>query len=95
MRAERLAKYQGMNLYIKNLADEVTDDQLREEFAPYGTITSHKVRNCRRSAGCCLLQKAAAATARSCSSRLLLAMSNAPAVYHCADAPCQTLPLPR
>jgi RNA recognition motif-containing protein len=32
-----------MNLYIKNLADDVTDDQLREEFAPYGTITSHKV----------------------------------------------------
>ena len=43
MRAERVAKYQGMNLYIKNLADDVTDDQLREEFAPYGTITSHKV----------------------------------------------------
>ncbi|KIY98360.1 hypothetical protein MNEG_9600 [Monoraphidium neglectum] len=43
VRAERVAKYQGMNLYIKNLSDEVTDDQLREEFAPYGTITSHKV----------------------------------------------------
>ena len=43
VRAERVAKYQGMNLYVKNLADDVTDDQLREEFAPYGTITSHKV----------------------------------------------------
>ncbi|KAI8472972.1 MAG: polyadenylate-binding protein 4 [Monoraphidium minutum] len=44
VRAERVAKYQGMNLYIKNLADDVTDDQMREEFAPYGTITSHKAR---------------------------------------------------
>ncbi|GBF93221.1 hypothetical protein Rsub_05953 [Raphidocelis subcapitata] len=43
VRAERVAKYQGMNLYIKNLADDVNDDVLREEFAPYGTITSHKV----------------------------------------------------
>lgn len=32
-----------MNLYIKNLADEVDDDRLRSEFTPYGTITSAKV----------------------------------------------------
>ncbi|KAF8065880.1 ATR2 [Scenedesmus sp. PABB004] len=42
-RAERLQKYQGMNLYIKNLHDDVNDDTLREEFAPFGAITSAKV----------------------------------------------------
>ena len=43
MRQERIAKYQGMNLYIKNLVDDVDDEQLRAEFAPHGTITSAKV----------------------------------------------------
>jgi len=43
LRAERIAKYQGMNLYVKNLADDVDDDKLREEFQQYGTITSAKV----------------------------------------------------
>ena len=42
-RNEKIAKYQGMNLYIKNLADDVDDDRLRTEFTPYGTITSAKV----------------------------------------------------
>eukprot|EP00878_Enallax_costatus_P038934 GHUV01044432.1.p1 GENE.GHUV01044432.1~~GHUV01044432.1.p1 ORF type:complete len:324 (-),score=117.83 GHUV01044432.1:105-1076(-) len=42
-RAERVQKYQGMNLYVKNLHDDVTDDILREEFAPLGSITSAKV----------------------------------------------------
>jgi len=42
-RQEKIAKYQGMNLYIKNLGDEVDDDKLRTEFAPHGTITSAKV----------------------------------------------------
>jgi RNA recognition motif-containing protein len=62
VRAERVAKYQGMNLYIKNLADDVNDDVLREEFAPYGTITSHKVGGARgrarRSCGCGLSRDA-------------------------------------
>lgn len=40
---ERYLKYQGMNLYVKNLADEVDDDQLRELFTSAGTITSCKV----------------------------------------------------
>ena len=26
LRSERIAKYQGMNLYVKNLADAVDDD---------------------------------------------------------------------
>ena len=43
VRQERVARYQGMNLYVKNLHDDVTDDQLREEFTPFGTITSAKV----------------------------------------------------
>jgi len=42
-RAERVAKYQGMNLYVKNLADTLDDDGLRAEFTPYGAITSAKV----------------------------------------------------
>lgn len=32
-------------MYIKNLDDEINDDKLREEFAPYGTITSAKVQS--------------------------------------------------
>ena len=43
IRQERSAKYQGMNLYVKNLVDEVDDAQLRTEFAPFGTITSARV----------------------------------------------------
>jgi polyadenylate-binding protein len=40
---ERLSKYQGVNLYVKNLDDKVDDEKLRKEFAPFGTITSAKV----------------------------------------------------
>jgi hypothetical protein len=37
-------KYAGLNLYVKNLVDEIDDDKLRVEFASCGTITSAKVR---------------------------------------------------
>ena len=40
---EKMSKYQGVNLYIKNLEDEVDDERLRQEFEPFGTITSAKV----------------------------------------------------
>jgi len=43
LRLERAAKYQGVNLYIKNLDDDVDDERLRKEFESFGTITSCKV----------------------------------------------------
>lgn len=42
-RQEKVSKYQGVNLYVKNLADEIDDEELRKIFEPYGTITSAKV----------------------------------------------------
>jgi polyadenylate-binding protein len=36
-------KYHGVNLYVKNLAENVTDDLLKQEFSNYGLITSAKV----------------------------------------------------
>uniref|UniRef100_H2YP43 Polyadenylate-binding protein n=1 Tax=Ciona savignyi TaxID=51511 RepID=H2YP43_CIOSA len=40
---ERIQRFQGVNLYVKNLDDNVTDDELREAFSTYGTITSAKI----------------------------------------------------
>ena len=40
---ERINRYQGVNLYVKNLDDTVDDAYLREQFSQYGTITSAKV----------------------------------------------------
>ena len=42
-RQEKSAKYQGVNLYVKNLADEIDDEELRKVFEDYGGITSAKV----------------------------------------------------
>ncbi|XP_024915321.1 polyadenylate-binding protein 1-like isoform X2 [Cynoglossus semilaevis] len=43
IKQDRIQRYQGVNLYVKNLDDTIDDDRLRKEFAPYGTITSAKV----------------------------------------------------
>lgn len=43
MKIERMNRYQGVNLYVKNLDDTIDDDRLRKEFSPFGTITSAKV----------------------------------------------------
>ncbi|XP_041433628.1 embryonic polyadenylate-binding protein A isoform X4 [Xenopus laevis] len=43
IKQERINRYQGVNLYVKNLDDGIDDDRLRKEFLPYGTITSAKV----------------------------------------------------
>ncbi|KAL9617299.1 MAG: hypothetical protein Q9160_007879 [Pyrenula sp. 1 TL-2023] len=42
-RQEKASKYTGVNLYVKNLADDVNDEKLRDIFSPFGTITSTKV----------------------------------------------------
>lgn len=40
---EAADKYQGANLYVKNLDDSIGDEKLKELFSPFGTITSCKV----------------------------------------------------
>ncbi|KAL0268577.1 UNVERIFIED_CONTAM: hypothetical protein PYX00_010458 [Menopon gallinae] len=43
LKIERLNRYQGVNLYVKNIDDNIDDERLRKEFTPFGTITSAKV----------------------------------------------------
>jgi polyadenylate-binding protein len=43
MKMDRLNRYQGVNLYVKNLDDTIDDERLRKEFTPFGTISSAKV----------------------------------------------------
>jgi polyadenylate-binding protein len=45
IKLEQMTKYQGVNLYIKNLDDDFDDDKLRGVFAAFGSITSAKVMN--------------------------------------------------
>jgi len=41
---ERISKWQGVNLYVKNLDESIDDEKLRQEFSKFGgTITSAKV----------------------------------------------------
>jgi polyadenylate-binding protein len=42
-RMERAKKYDGVNVYVKNLSDEINDDRLLQEFSKFGTIESAKV----------------------------------------------------
>jgi len=43
LKMERINRYQGVNLYVKNLDDVIDDERLRKEFLQFGTITSAKV----------------------------------------------------
>lgn len=40
---ERLNKFAGINCFVKNLHEDVDDEMLRKEFAPFGVITSARV----------------------------------------------------
>lgn len=43
LKIERQKKYAGVNLYIKNLSDEIDDERLQQEFVKFGAITSARV----------------------------------------------------
>lgn len=43
LKMERMNKYQGVNLYVKNLDDGIDSDKLREAFSKFGNITSARV----------------------------------------------------
>ncbi|KAF3790487.1 Polyadenylate-binding protein 7 [Nymphaea thermarum] len=42
-RNEKVLKYQGSNVYVKNIDDAVDDGELQEYFSKFGTITSVKL----------------------------------------------------
>lgn len=43
LKQEKVNKYKGLNLYVKNLDDSIDDERLRQEFSKFGEITSAKV----------------------------------------------------
>jgi polyadenylate-binding protein len=43
LKLEQMTKYSGINLYIKNLEDEVTEDRLKKEFSAFGNIKSARI----------------------------------------------------
>jgi polyadenylate-binding protein len=43
IKMERIKQYNGINLYIKNLEDDIKEEQLRKEFSVFGTIRSLKI----------------------------------------------------
>jgi polyadenylate-binding protein len=42
-KSEQITKFQGMNLYVKNLDETINDDAFRELFTPFGTVTSARI----------------------------------------------------
>jgi len=43
LKVDRQKKWAGVNLYVKNLADDISHERLREEFAKFGAIESAHV----------------------------------------------------
>ena len=43
VKIESMNKAEGVNVYVKNLDEGVTDDTMHEAFSPYGTITNARV----------------------------------------------------
>mmetsp|Transcript_14251 Transcript_14251/g.21091 ORF Transcript_14251/g.21091 Transcript_14251/m.21091 type:complete len:675 (+) Transcript_14251:93-2117(+) len=43
LKIERINRYQGINVYVKNIDESLTDEQLKENFALFGMITSARV----------------------------------------------------
>ncbi|KAF5823704.1 hypothetical protein HanRHA438_Chr01g0042031 [Helianthus annuus] len=43
IRKEQIMKHQGSNVYVKNIDDDVTENELKEHFSQCGTITSTKL----------------------------------------------------
>jgi len=43
LKLEQMTKYSGINLYIKNLEDEITEERLKKEFSQFGTIKSARI----------------------------------------------------
>jgi len=43
IKMEQFSKYNGVNLYVKYLEDDIKEEQLRKEFSVFGTIRSLKI----------------------------------------------------
>ncbi|XP_076924656.1 polyadenylate-binding protein 7-like, partial [Bidens hawaiensis] len=43
IKKDQMMKYQGSNVYVKNIADDVTESELQQHFSQCGTITSTKL----------------------------------------------------
>jgi len=43
LKLEQMTKYTGINLYIKNLEDEINEERLKKEFSAFGTIKSARI----------------------------------------------------